>query len=336
VRRLFALSLCLGCTQAPPAPVDDPVEDPVVARIGDAVIRRSEAERGVAMEIHRRRLDIHTLVRREVEALVEQRLLAAEAERRGVTVQAMLDDVERGEPVDDADVDAYLLEHGLGEERRERARDYLDGRRRIERRLAFVRGLEDAAQVRIDLEPPPLPRVDIDLEGAPSRGPADAAVTIVHFGALSEARSREVASWIEAVRQRHPKKIREVFRHVLNPRDELGLQAALLARSAQEKDRFWSVHDRLFQRDGALRQSDLQTLGEELELKPVTPEAEARTRDIVALKGELEIARKSGVTSPPGIFVNGLWVSHSFGRARFESRVRDALASSSVREPTRK
>ncbi len=337
MRYVLVLLLLVACTRpAPPPPPVDRGDDPIVARVGDEVIRRSEAERRVAMEIFRRRVDIHSLVSREVDALVERRLLEREAERRGTTVDAMLDAEVDTTPVAEAEVDAYLAEHDLAEDKRPRARNYLDGRRRIEQRLAFVAKLRERAGVEVTLAPPEMPRVDVDIEGAPSRGPNDAPVTIVHFGAFTDPRSAELAGWIAEVRERHPQKIREVFRHALKPRDELGLQAALLARDAQKKDRFWSVYDALFRKAGALRQSDLQALRAELELDAEPTDPSAASTRIVALREELEIAQKSGVHAPPVAFVNGLWFQHSFGEPRFESLVRDALSSPTVRESLRK
>lgn len=328
MRRALVLLVLGACTRAAPEPA---VDDPIVARVGDDVIRRSEAERRVAMEIFRRRVDIYSLVEREVETLVEERLLEREAERRGTTVDALVASAIDATPVDDAEVDAYLAENGIGADKRERARNYLDGRKRIEQRLAFVAKLREAANVTVELAPPEMPRVDVDLTGAPTRGPDDAPVTIVHFGAFSDPRSAELAGWIAEARTRHPEKIREVFRHALKPRDEIGLQAALLSRDAQDVGRFWDVHDRLFERSGALRQSDLQTLREGIASKPGSEHATEETARIVALREELDIARKMGVHAPPVAFVNGLWFQSSFGEPRFSQLVRDALTAPTLR-----
>lgn len=340
MRRAAAIFLVLTACPAPPAP-EPPiqvhvVDDPIVARIGDEVVRRSDAERRVAMEIFRRRVDIHSLVARETDRIVEQRLLAREAASQGVTVEALLaKEVDtKVAPVTDEEVAAYLAENGLGEDRSERAAHYLSGRRHIERRLAFLDDLKKAANVTIDLQAPEMPRVDVDIEGAPARGPDDARVTIVHFGSFTDPHSAEIAKVVAEHRAKDPKAIREVFRPALRPRDELGLKAALLARRAAAKDDFWPVHDALFSKANALRQPDLQTIAAEHGLDADTIGGEADTAEIVALREELDIARKSGVTAPPVVFVNGRWFQHSFGVAKLEASIAAALvkpASSTVR-----
>src|SRR5690606_16953068 len=141
----------------------------------------------VAFRLYQLEADRYSLLRQELDAIIEQRLLEAEARRRGVSVDALLAaeaesapaPVTEAEPapVTEAEIDAYLAEHprdaARGPAIRPRIAAYLAERRKIERRLAFVQGLREAARVDVRLAAPARPRTDIDVAGAPARGPED-------------------------------------------------------------------------------------------------------------------------------------------------------------------
>lgn len=74
--------------------------------LGGEPIHRDEVEPEVAFQVFELRSEIHRLLVREAEALADRRLLEAEAERRGLPVEALLAAEVDDTPVSEAEIDA--------------------------------------------------------------------------------------------------------------------------------------------------------------------------------------------------------------------------------------
>ena len=326
-RALIALGLATACRPTPAGDGGD-ASDEVLARIGPHPLTRTDVERGIAMEIYRRRVDLYTLMKRELDRLVEVRLLEDEARRRNISVDQLMqiEATHRPVKVTEAEVERYLAEHGQGPEKRGRVRAYLTGKARIERKLAFVEELRARAGVKILLEPPELPRIEIDTTGAPARGPEKAPVTLVHFASFSDPRSVKTARALGDLMRLHGDRVRWVHRHVVRAGDEIGLAAAMAAKLAHERGAFWPVHDALFASPRPLREEEVRRVAERYGISRVALDAAQQDAGrLSGLREELEIARRSGVMRPPVVFVNGRWFQGTLGRAHLETLVRDAL-----------
>ncbi len=306
----------------------------VVATIDGRAIHLDEVEPRLGLEAYRLQADLHRLLERGVRELVDDRLLAREADRRGVTVEEFLVaevDAHLAQ-VGDAEVDAYLAARdrsGDGPEVRTRVRSYLEERARIARRLEVLAELRSGVDLELLVEPPAPPRVAIDLAGLPRRGADQPDVSVVHFAGFRCPRCAESARWLEALVDEHPERVAWFHHSALSRVDDLALSAAELAAEAQAAGRFWPVHDRLMAYEGRLTTDDLGLLAADAGLAEVaTPEALA---GVVAsrradLGRELAEAERLGVSQAPVVFVNGRYFHPSFGREALEELVADELA----------
>jgi hypothetical protein len=287
-----------------------------LAVVDGEILYREDVEGAVAFRIYRHEVDIYSLLEAETRRRVEDLLLEREAKRRGSSVEALLEAVEsQAEPVTEEEVDAYLASHppetvGPPAEARARVRHYLTETRRIERRLALLERLRKDAEVRFLLPRPEPPRTEIDVSGAPARGPEEAPVTIVHFASFGSRRSAQSAERIARLREELPGRIRWIHRNALRDHDERGLLAARLGVVAQDAGRFWELHDRWFASPDALSAEEMEEGALEVGLGP-DEIARARTDAEVLrrVKRDLDAARNAGVPREPTLFVNGRYVS---------------------------
>lgn len=308
-----------------------------LAVLGDRVLTRDEVEGAVAFRIYQLEADIHSLLRGETERRVDEILLAREAERRKTTPEALVAEVESGAaPVSEAEVDAYLAEHPADAaapagEFRARVRHYLSETRRIQRRLDLVAQLRRAAGYRFLLEPPTPPRTDVDVSGAPARGPADAPVTIVHFAAFGSEQSAGSAAAIARVAAEFPGRVRQIHRNLLREGDERGLLAARLGLRAQDRGLFWSLHDRWFARAGRLPEEDVVALAQEVGLDAADLAAARSEPDLLRrVKRDFDAANTAGAPREPTLFVNGRYLSGLQPYEELRAVVAEELASPSV------
>lgn len=314
-----------------------------IAVLGDRVLTRDEVEGAVAFRIYQLEVDIHSLLEAETERRVDEILLAREAERRGTTPEALVAQVESGAAVaSDAEVDAYLAEHPADAaarvgEVRARVRHYLSETRRIQRRLDLVAELRRAAGYRFLLEPPTPPRTDVDLTGAPARGPADAPVTIVHFAAFGSEASARSAEAISRLAAEFPGRVRQVHRNLLREGDERGLLAARLGLRAQDRGLFWQLHDRWFARAGRLSEAEVVALAREVGLGDADLEAARTAPDLLRrVKHDFDAAGAAGVPREPTLFVNGRYLSGLRPYEELRAVVAEEVASATPGAPSEK
>jgi hypothetical protein len=317
--------ICLLFILATCSPGDSPVRSDQndsrepIARLDGKPIYREDVAPAVAFQVYRRQLDIYSLLKRETEEIVDRHLLARAAERQGISEADLLrrEIGDRVEPVTDQDIQAYIAEQPegttVGPRERPRVAYYLSETRRIERRLAYMEDLREKSSFEFLLEPPAEPRTRVDVEGAPARGAPLAPVTLVHFATFSSPLSARSAEYLRRLDREFEGRLRWVHRHFLNPHDEVGLLAAELAVRAQEKGRFWEIHDRFFELGGTLGEDDLRRIVEKAGFEPAILESVRTDPSYLArVKRDIDAGLKAGVKREPVVYVNGRYFSATF------------------------
>ncbi len=147
----------------------------------------------------------------------------------------------------------------------------------------------------------------VPLGDAPTAGPADAPVTAVLFGDLSDAATASVFAQLRSLRRRVPQRLRWAFKHapLVRPGDT-GLAAALVGTLAADRGRFADFAGRLLDAPGPIDRQRLQEVGRAVGLESAAVEralADAQRKRRVA--ADRRLAARVGVRRPPALFVNG-------------------------------
>jgi Na+:H+ antiporter, NhaA family len=141
------------------------------------------------------------------------------------------------------------------------------------------------------------------------RGPDDAPVTLVEYGDFQCPYCGEAYPVVNELRARFGDQLRFVFRHMplsdLHPRAPFAAEAA---EAAAAQDRFWEMHDRLFEHRHELEDSDLRAHAEAVGVADAERfDAELRDHAHAArVEEDYRSGAESGVPSTPRFFVNGL------------------------------
>jgi protein-disulfide isomerase len=326
---IFGASLLLSwgalCLAGPP-------EEEIIATLNGEPLYLWEVEQRTAFQIYRLRGNIYSLLKRETEEIVDQRLLAAEAARRGLTVEELLrkEVNEKVPPLDEKKVDEYLAEHP-GEQaeepqRRARIRTYLSQQSFIQHKLDFIASLRKKADFEFLLEPPQHSRTRLSVEGEPWMGNPDAPVTLVHFASFSCKLCSQSTQKIRRIMEDFPGKIKWVHRNFFSMFDEKALTAALAAEAAHEQERFWDFHDRMFALGGDFEPEDVAQIAGDLGLgwKPCD-EGEKAGRFLLKVKDDIGDATKIGLKGVPVIFVNGIHFGGTFPYEQLKTLVQREL-----------
>ena len=149
----------------------------------------------------------------------------------------------------------------------------------------------------------------IDPERDHVRGPDDAPVTLVEYGDFQCPYCGEAYPVVNELRARFGDQLRFVFRHMplsdLHPRAPFAAEAA---EAAAAQDRFWEMHDRLFEHQHELEDSDLRAHAEAVGVADGARfDAELHDHAHAArVEEDYRSGAESGVPSTPRFFVNGL------------------------------
>jgi protein-disulfide isomerase len=166
--------------------------------------------------------------------------------------------------------------------------------------------LAGAAPARADDGPffDPAATYAVPLGAAPTRGPADAPVTIVEFSDFSCKYCNRAQRVVEHLERRYAGQIRWVFRHLpLDYDDPLAAEASLAAHA---QGRFWPMHDRLFAIHGRIDRAAVELIAADLGLDLTRFRGDLDSRaHRAAIDDDVAAAVALGVEGTPVFFVNG-------------------------------
>ena len=172
--------------------------------------------------------------------------------------------------------------------------------------------------------------VPVSQERDHAQGPPDAAVTLVQYGDYECPYSGRAYPIIKEVQARMGDSLRFVYRNFpITPAHPHAQQAAEAAEAAATQDRFWEMHDLLFENQRHLRDEALRAYAEELGLDVELFDKE--------LAGHVHAPRvhddflsgvQSGVNGTPTFYVNGVRHDDSYEADTLLATLEQAAASS--------
>jgi len=305
----------------------------VVARIGDTAVTLEELDSWIKDDLFDREtsggnsLNAYKLRNEAMRRMITMKVVEGEAARRNTTSDAMImgEVAARGE-VSDAEVEEFYNEQGdkVGDQTLEdltpRIRDYLKQLRSQQ----VVEKMMDDANVVFLLEQPV---VEVAAIG-PSKGPADARVTIVEFSDFECPFCSRALPVLKMIVDRYPDDVRLVYRHL--PLERIHMRARPAAEAslcADEQGKFWAYHDVLFANAKALSDEDLKQYAQDLDLD-VAAWSQCREEGTTSVRvdADIEAAQAVGITGTPAFVVNGVLLSGSRPFQEFVEVIEAALA----------
>jgi protein-disulfide isomerase len=251
------------------------------------------------------------LVETAVEEMVRLRLLDEEAESRGITRDELIATETAGKvDVTEAEINSFYEQNQsrLGGRTLEELYGQIEAYLRDVEREQALTDLTDALAADRDVVYLVEPfRAEIDVEGSPAFGPADAPVTIVEFSDFECPYCQLFAQTIKRVKDEYGNRVRIVFRQFplnIHPNAPKAAEAALCA---YEQGKFWEMHDLLFEEQRQLDVTSLVDKAERLDLD--VPEFETCLESgkfAEQVEEDMQAATRLGIDGTPAVFVNGM------------------------------
>jgi len=170
-------------------------------------------------------------------------------------------------------------------------------------REAFLDSLMKKTPVHITLEPP---REKVEAAGRPSQGPSSAKVEVIEFSDFQCPYCLRAYPVAKQIVQVYGNKIHFVYRHFPLPNHPNARPAAEAASCAAEQGKFWEYHDRLFEHQDQLSDTDLKAHAAALGLNAGQFVSCVNTRKFQKdVDADIAAGNDIGVTGTPAFFVNG-------------------------------
>jgi protein-disulfide isomerase len=170
----------------------------------------------------------------------------------------------------------------------------------------------------------------VPVDGSPVKGPADALVTIVESSDFQCPFCKRAAPTLKQIEQAYAGKVRFVFKQnplSMHPLAPGAAQAAEAARAQGGDEKFWAMHDALFEISPDLDQAHLEAAAQKLGLdlaKFRSDMASSATRDRIDRDQQLVTAL--GATGTPAFFINGRKIAGAYPFDAFKTIIDEELA----------
>ncbi|MGH7146850.1 MAG: thioredoxin domain-containing protein [Nitrospiraceae bacterium] len=301
---------------------------------GDSVTVE-DLDHALGVKLTKLQEQIYTLKREQLDTLIAQRLLTQEANRRGMSVAALLDEEVTAKVglVTETEIETVYQANrsnsqGNENERKEKIRASLQQRKLAAQREQYVKALRAKGNVVDRLQPPPILRVEVATDGAPIRGEKDAVVTVVEFSDFHCPFCKRVQPTLSQLLDRYPGKVKLAFRDFpLGQLHPQASRAAEAARCAQDQGKFWEYHDVLFAQAPKAAEDDLNHYGEQvgLDSKEFT-NCLFQSIHHEAVQRDLDEGSRLGVEGTPAFFINGRFLSGAQPLEEFVRMIDEELA----------
>ncbi len=274
---------------------------------------------------------------RAVHAVVDRKVVEAEARKRGLTVEELFAKEVTSKIADptDEEVSAYYeariaTNRKPFEEVKDAIRQNLKAIAVQKARTAYIQDLVQQAVVdgslTLTLSPP---KVEIGVDPTRLRGDAKAPVTIVEFSDFSCSFCRGAEEILNQLLEKYKGQVRFSYRDFplrqMHPQAELAAEAS---RCAGEQGKYWEYHDLLFANVSKQDHAGLMAHAATLKLNDHDFDqclTSGRYRSQVDQDTQLGI--RSGVVATPGFFVNGRFINGAQPIETFEKAIDEELSN---------
>ena len=310
------------------------VDGAKIAEVNDRAILASDLQKYAGRELSAQRDNLYKLEKQKLEEYISAFLLTQEAKKRGVSVEAVLDQEVNSKilPVGDDEIDMFYKLNKARiavdlDKAREQIRGYLHNQKIQAQKALFLKSLRSNAKVVTYLKPPPIFRAELSIAGEPFKGSEKARVTIVKFEDFHCPFCKQAQPTLNELLSRYNGQVRLVHKDLpLESLHPQARQAAEAARCAYEQGKFWEYHDTLYANSPKASADDLKSYGKEVGLNVDSFDrcfASGKYKAVV--QKDLNEGAQLGLSGTPTFFINGREISGNLPLKAFEAIIDEEL-----------
>lgn len=174
--------------------------------------------------------------------------------------------------------------------------------------------------------PDPNRTYEFDLSTSPSKGPADAPISIVEFSDFQCSFCRNAQPTLARIQEVYGEQVRWVWKHLPLVMHEDAPMAHLASVAAARQGKFWEFQETLFANQDKLKPDDLRQHAFDIGLKLQQFEedlSDPALQEVV--EADMAEAVAIDLTATPGFFVNGRYIRGAMPFEAFAELINDEL-----------
>ena len=161
---------------------------------------------------------------------------------------------------------------------------------------------------------------------SPIKGATDAWVTVIEVSDFQCPFCGRAASTLKELEQKYGADLRLVFKHNPLPFHNRALPAAMATECGREQNKFWPLHDKLFENQRELEDPALEKYAKEAGLdlarfKKCMTDGKHKAR----IEADQTVAARLGARGTPAFFINGRFLSGAQPLPAFQAIVDEEL-----------
>jgi protein-disulfide isomerase len=286
----------------------------VFATVNGTPITSGDIEDSLKTAIYSVQDQVYGLRKQQLDMRINDILLDQEARKRNVTAVSLIESevMPKVKKVTEEDARKFYEENksrinGSFEQVKQQVIDYLNQQEQQYASAAFADQLRKAAKVQVFLTEPDPPVLEITTDDQPTKGGANAPVTIVEFTDYECPSCGRTQPILEEVVKEYGDRVRLVARDFpLTGMHEYAFKAAEAAEAAREQGKYWEYAAILFQNQKALGVDKLKEYASRIGLdRKKFDEALDSGKFADKVKRDMAEGESLGINSTPTIFVNG-------------------------------
>src|SRR6266581_4950742 len=332
----FALLLLIPAGSVAQTPGQAKHKEPL-AVVGGQTIYDDDLLPFIQAQVFQLRLQEYDIRSKALENLVNQKLLEAEAKKKGVPAEKVLEqevDAKVAEPTEAELKALYIVQkQQLGkpfDEIKPQLQQLLKKSKIQEAREDYYKRLREQAGVSIFLQKP---KVQVAYDPARLRGDPKAPVVIVEFSDFQCPYCQAVAPTLKKLLLKYEGRVSLAYRDLplrdIHPQAQLAAEAS---RCAVEQGKFWEYHDLLFENPNKLNREGLLEQARSLKLDEKQFDSCLTSGKYKAqVEQDRQLGMRAGLTGTPGFFINGSMLSGNLPQEAFEKTIEAELAASKGR-----
>jgi protein-disulfide isomerase len=286
---------------------------------------------------------VYAVKMRALHAVLDQKLIAAEARKKGVTEEQLFNTevvAKVADPTEEQIRAYYESRPEMKQQPYDTVKDKIrDGMKSVEisrARTIYVQELMQQAindgELTLLIAPP---SIEVTADPSRLRGDPKAPVTIVEFSDFSCPFCRKAEAIVTEVLAKYPGQVKLGYRdfplETLHPQAELAAEAS---RCAADQGKFWEYHDLLFARPDKQTSDVLLDDARTLKLDDQKFAACLGSGSSKAkVDQDIQMGGRAGVVATPGFFINGTFVNGAQPAAAFEKIINQKLAAANQKHP---
>lgn len=302
----------------------------IIARIDGQSVTDEDVKKIAGPKLQQAQMELYDVRKEAVDQMVEDRILDAEAKKKGVTKEELLKkNVTDKIKVEDKEVEAFYndkksqMQGKSLDEMKANIKGYLHRDKYQKLYGNLIDSLRKGVKVEMLIK---APKVEVAEGDSPAIGPKDAPVKIIEFTDYQCPFCGRARATVNQVLSEYKGKVRYALRDFPLSFHKDSVKAHESAHCADDQGKYWEMNKKLFENQREIKVEDLKKYAEGIKLNTKKfNECLDSGKYAEKVQKDQQYGEEIGVSGTPAFFINGRMISGARPFESFKSIIEDEL-----------